>query len=91
LPLSNLNGASLKCAVAATAAFIVSMALYIPGLPMQVWNGDTAEAQTVPFILGIAHPTGFPAYTPAGWLFTHVVAFGTVAWRMNLFAAFAPR
>jgi 4-amino-4-deoxy-L-arabinose transferase-like glycosyltransferase len=88
LPLSNLTRAPLKCAVAAAAAFILSMAFYIPALPMQVWNGDTAEAQTVPFILGIAHPTGFPAYTLAGWLFTHVVAFGSVAWRMNLFAAF---
>jgi hypothetical protein len=49
--------------------------------------GDAAEAQTVPAILGIAHPTGFPAYTLAGWLVVHLLPFGTVAWRVNAFAA----
>jgi hypothetical protein len=33
------------------------------------------------------HPTGVPFYTLAGWVFSHVVAFGTVAWRLNLFVA----
>jgi 4-amino-4-deoxy-L-arabinose transferase-like glycosyltransferase len=50
--------------------------------------GDQAEAQTVPYMLGIAHPTGFPAYILAGWAFSHIVAFGTVAWRLNAFTAF---
>jgi hypothetical protein len=49
-----------------------------------IW--DVAENQTVPYILGIAHPTGFPAFTLAGWIFSHVVAIGTVAWRLNLFS-----
>jgi hypothetical protein len=49
--------------------------------------GDEAEAQTVPYMLGIAHPTGFPAYILAGWLFSHIVAVGTVAWRLNAFTA----
>lgn len=63
------------------------MVLYGPSVPAQPGYGDTAEFQTVPYILGIAHPTGFPAFTLAGWLFSHAVAFGTVAWRMNLFSA----
>jgi len=45
--------------------------------------------QTVPYILGIAHPTGFPGYTLLGWLYAHVVPIGTVAWRMNLLSALA--
>jgi 4-amino-4-deoxy-L-arabinose transferase-like glycosyltransferase len=49
--------------------------------------GDQAEAQTVPYILGIAHPTGFPAYILAGWVFSHLVAFGTIAWRLNALTA----
>lgn len=63
------------------------MAAYVPSLPSQVLTGDTAEYQTVPYILGIAHPTGFPLYTLAGWLFSHALAIGTVAWRMNAFSA----
>jgi hypothetical protein len=38
----------------------------------------------VPWILGIAHPTGFPLFTLAGFVFTHAVPLGTVAWRMNV-------
>ncbi len=45
--------------------------------------------QTVPYILGIAHPTGFPGYTLLGWLYGHIVPIGTVAWRMNLLSALA--
>jgi hypothetical protein len=56
-------------------------------LSANVAIGDEAEAQTVPYILGIAHPTGFPAYTLAGWLFSHAMPVGTVAWRLNAFTA----
>lgn len=45
--------------------------------------------QTVPYILGIAHPTGFPGYTLLGWLYAHLLPIGSVAWRMNLFSALA--
>jgi hypothetical protein len=38
----------------------------------------------VPWILGIAHPTGFPLFTLAGWAFSHALPIGTVAWRMNV-------
>jgi 4-amino-4-deoxy-L-arabinose transferase-like glycosyltransferase len=67
--------------------FLVVLAVDVPMLASGVSIGDAAEAQTVPEILGIAHPTGFPAYTLAGWLLTHLLPFHTVAWRMNAFAA----
>ena len=76
-----------RTAIAAALAFGGAVALYVPALSSAVDFSDAAEAQTVPYILGIGHPTGFPAYTLAGWLFAHVVALGTVAWRMNLMAA----
>jgi hypothetical protein len=46
---------------------------------------DTGEMQTVPFMLGLAHPTGYPAEILLGWLFTHLVPIGDPAIRMNLF------
>jgi hypothetical protein len=46
---------------------------------------DTGEMQTVPFMLGLAHPTGYPAEILFGWLFTHLVPIGDPAIRMNLF------
>jgi hypothetical protein len=69
------------------AVAVIAMAIYVPMLSSGVSIGDAAEAQTVPAILGIAHPTGFPAYTLGGWLFAHLIPFGTIAWRINAFAA----
>jgi Protein of unknown function (DUF2723) len=48
---------------------------------------DTAEMNTVPYILGLAHPTGFPAEVLTGWLFAHALPFGAVALRLSLLNA----
>jgi 4-amino-4-deoxy-L-arabinose transferase-like glycosyltransferase len=45
--------------------------------------------QTVPYILGISHPTGFPTFVFAGWIVGHLVPLGTVAWRMNVLSGAA--
>ncbi len=34
--------------------------------------------------LGIAHPTGYPLYLLLGKLWTELIPFGTVAWRLNV-------
>src|ERR1700733_3530674 len=76
-----------RISIAAAIAFVAAPAGYISLLPANVSFVDEAEAETVPYILGIAHPTGFPAYTLAGWLFSHALPLGSVAWRLNAFAA----
>ena len=43
----------------------------------------------VPWIFGIAHPTGFPAFTLAAGIFAHLFPLGAVAWRIALFSAIA--
>lgn len=73
--------------LAAAIVFAVTLIVYGSMLPSGVAVGDEAEAQTVPYILGIAHPTGFPAFTLAAWFFSHVLPIGTVAWRINAFTA----
>jgi hypothetical protein len=73
--------------LAAGIVALIALATYVPLLPSGVWIGDEAEAQATAYVLGIMHPTGFPFFTLAGWLFSHVVALGTVAWRINLFVA----
>jgi transmembrane protein TMEM260 (protein O-mannosyltransferase) len=42
---------------------------------------------TVPWVAGIAHPTGFPAFVMLGWFWTHAIPIGSVAFRMSLFSA----
>src|SRR4051812_39967614 len=43
--------------------------------------------QTAPFLLEVPHPTGFPLYVLLGRAWLLIEPFGSVAWRMNLFAA----
>ena len=66
--------------------FAVSLLLYLrtllPGMAFDDWG----EMQTVPHVLGIAHPTGYPTYILTAWLF-ELLPFGSIAFRANLFAA----
>ena len=78
---------SARWRLAAGLTALGVLAVYWPMLPAGVAASDTAEAQTVPYILGIPHPTGFPAFILAGWVFTHALPFGSVAWRTNVFTA----
>ena len=70
-------------------AFAVPLALYVASLRGTVAYWDTGELQTVPYILGIAHPSGFPAYVLIGWVWSHAVPFGDPAYRMDLLSAVA--
>jgi hypothetical protein len=64
-----------------------SLALYVKTAAPTVLAADSGEFQFVPYIAGIAHPTGYPLYTMLGWLWSHVLPLGDVAYRMNLFSA----
>lgn len=70
-------------------ATLVPLAVYVASLRGDVGFWDTGDLQTVPYILGIAYPTGFPGYVLIGWLWSHALAVGSVAWRLNLLAALA--
>ncbi|HVA37152.1 MAG TPA: DUF2723 domain-containing protein [Candidatus Dormibacteraeota bacterium] len=70
-------------------AFLAPLALYLASCGGYPAFWDTGELQTVPYILGIAHPTGFPLFTLVGWAFSHALPIGSVAWRMNAMCAFA--
>jgi hypothetical protein len=77
-------GAALAPILAAAATLV----LVIPTLAPGVLDWDTAEFQTVGPVLGVAHPTGYPAYVILGWLASIVLPFGDPAYRMNLLQAF---
>jgi hypothetical protein len=74
--------AALALALGAFAAYVATLT---PGLAYQ--GGDGNELTVVMATLGLAHPTGYPLYTWIGWLFTHGVPFGSVAYRANLMSA----
>lgn len=72
----------------AAALGAAAFTLYVLTLAPTVLAGDGGEFQFVPYLLGVAHPTGYPLYTMLGWLWSHLLPVGDVAYRMNLFSAF---
>ena len=81
------GGALLRRYGDAAVVAIVPLAIYLLSMSSYPDGWDTGEMQTVPYMLGITHPTGFPLFVLSGWVFSHVVAISTVAWRMNFFCA----
>lgn len=65
----------------------LALVLYLATLAPTVLLADGGEFQFVPWLPGIAHPTGYPLYTLLGWLWSHALAAGEVAWRLNLLSA----
>jgi hypothetical protein len=63
-------------------AFLAYLRTLMPGVAF----GDWGEMQTVPHVLGVAHPTGYPTYVILAWLF-ELTPIGSVAFRANLLSA----
>jgi hypothetical protein len=70
-------------------AFAVPAIVYVLSASPEPASWDTAEHQGVPYILGIAHPTGFPFYVLLGFVWSHVVPIGSIAWRLNAMSGIA--
>jgi hypothetical protein len=60
---------------------------YLSTLQGRIQYWDTGEMQTVPWIFGIAHPTGFPAFILTAGIFAHLFPLGPVSWRIAFFCA----
>ena len=76
-------GAQLAPGLVFVAAILVYVRTLMPGMAFDDWG----EMQTVPHILGIAHPTGYPTYILSAYVF-ELLPFGSIAFRANLYAAF---
>ena len=62
-------------------------AVYAAGASPTIYVGDSGELVTAVYLLGIPHPTGYPLYVLLGKLWTLLLPFGSIAWRMSLFSA----
>lgn len=72
----------------AALVFFSSFFVYLLTLYPTVGTEDSGELITSAATLDIAHPPGYPLYTLLGKLFTVIVPFGNIAWRVNLMSAF---
>ena len=68
--------------------FLISFLIYFRTLCPTVFWGDSGELITAAYTLGIPHPSGYPTYVMLGKLFTLLIPFGSIAWRVNLMSAF---
>ena len=80
------NRASIACSV---LAFAVPLGVYAYSLMPSFGFGDIGEMQTVPFIFGVSHPTGFPTFVLIAGVLAHLIQIGNVAWRINAVSALA--
>jgi len=72
--------------LATAATFAVTISIYSMTLLRGVSSFDSAEMQTVPPTLGIAHPTGYPLWTILGFTWTRL-PISSPALMMNLLSA----
>lgn len=74
-------------AISAVLLGLGAFILYLTTLAPTVLPGDGGEFQFVPYLLGVAHPTGYPLYCLLGWIWSHLLPLGDAAYRMNIFSA----
>jgi tetratricopeptide (TPR) repeat protein len=73
--------------IAAGLVFLITLTVYILTLSPSVTLEDSGELITGAAGFGVPHPPGYPLWTMSGFLFSHLIPFGNVAWRVNLESA----
>ena len=64
--------------------FAVVETIYLWTLAPELGLEDSGELLTGSFWAGIPHPPGYPFWAIYSWLWTQLVPFGNVAWRVEL-------
>jgi hypothetical protein len=70
-------------------AFAAIMGVYCCTLAPEVTLEDSGELVTGSYYAGVPHPPGYPVWTIYSWLWTKLVPFGSIAWRVSLAEAFS--
>jgi asparagine N-glycosylation enzyme membrane subunit Stt3 len=78
---------SLSDYAIAAAAGVFGLCLYVITLAPGLLPGDSGEFQTLAYLLGNTHPTGYSFYLLLARLFI-LMPTGDIAYRVNLFSAF---
>lgn len=79
------NPSTTVAVLIAIAAFLLYAATAVRGV---AWD-DGGELAAGITRLGIVHPDGYPAYVLGGWILTHIVPFGSGAFKASLWSALA--
>ena len=69
--------------------FLIVWAVYLYTLAPELTLEDSGELCTGSYYAGIPHPPGYPFWAIYSWLWTVIVPFGNVAWRVEVGESFA--
>ncbi len=73
--------------IAAGLVFLITLGVYVATLAPNVTLEDSGELITAAAKFGVGHPPGYPLWTMSGFLLSHLLPFGGLAWRINLLCA----
>ena len=71
----------------AAALWLTVFLVYLQTIARTVGFIDSGELATVPYVLGIAHPTGYPLWTLVTHIFSHLPIAKEEIVRLNIFCA----
>ena len=71
--------------ITAVILFVVYMATLSPDLTLE----DSGELAVGSFYAGVPHAPGYPVWTVYSWLFTVLLPFSNIAWRVSVSSAVA--
>ncbi|HWX21498.1 MAG TPA: DUF2723 domain-containing protein [Candidatus Binatia bacterium] len=69
-------------------SFVVVFVVYYVTLAPELTLEDSGELVTGSLYAGIPHPPGYPVWTIYSWLWTELIPWGNMAWRVALAEAF---
>ena len=75
----------LAFAITFIASFLGYLYTIAPDLTLQ----DSGELAVGSMYAGVPHPPGYPVWTIYTWIFTKIIPFGNIAWRVGISSAFA--
>jgi tetratricopeptide (TPR) repeat protein len=75
--------------IALAIAFIGVWIVYLWTLAPEQTLEDSGELCTASYYAGIPHPPGYPFWSIYSWLWTFILPFGNVAWRVEVGESFA--
>src|SRR6185295_19077917 len=70
-------------------ATVLVMAAYLYTLAPDLTLEDSGELAVASMYAGVPHPPGYPVWTLYTWLFTKILPFSNIAWRVSVSSAFA--
>ncbi len=75
--------------VAFAVTTLIAMVGYLWTLAPDVTLEDSGELAVASYYAGVPHPPGYPVWTLYTWLFTVILPFSNIAWRVGVSSAVA--